>query len=311
MWAQELLPQKYKLYAGNLRREGGAGMSGQAYSIEMPQGWQSPVVIASPHSGSNYPKTFVSQSILDAKRLRSSEDAFVDLLFAAVPRLGMPLLAAKMPRAYVDLNRSSEELDPALIEGARRRGQNPRVASGLGVIPRVVSNGRAIYSGKITMQEARMRIDDYWFPYHTALQRLLDAAHTRFGEAILIDCHSMPHEAIVNCSPQREKRPEIVLGDRFGAAADGSIVDEIEAAFAEAGFRVARNSPFAGAYITQTYGRPFRQQHAIQVEIDRSLYMDEANIAPNAEFEAIRARLTQALQRISGLRKDQKPMAAE
>ena len=167
-------------------------MSGQAYSIEMPQGWQSPVVIASPHSGSNYPKTFVSQSILDAKRLRSSEDAFVDLLFAAAPRLGMPLLAAKMPRAYVDLNRSSEELDPALIEGARRRGQNPRVASGLGVIPRVVSNGRAIYSGKITMQEARMRIDDYWFPYHTALQRLLDAAHTRFGEAILIDCHSMP-----------------------------------------------------------------------------------------------------------------------
>lgn len=156
-----------------------------------------------------------------------------------------------------------------------------------------------------------MRIDDYWFPYHTALQRLLDAAHTRFGEAILIDCHSMPHEAIENCSPLREKRPEIVLGDRFGAAADGSIVDEVEAAFAEAGFRVARNSPFAGAYITQTYGRPFRQQHAIQVEIDRSLYMDEANIAPNAEFEAIRARLTQALQRISGLRKDQKPMAAE
>lgn len=308
---QELLPQKYKLYAGNLRQEGGVGMSGQAYSIEMPQGWQSPVVIASPHSGSNYPKTFVSQSILDANRLRSSEDAFVDQLFAAAPRLGMPLLTAKMPRAYVDLNRSSDELDPALIEGARRRGQNPRIASGLGVIPRVVANGREIYRGKIPMDEAVARIDDYWVPYHAALQRLLDASHTRFGRAILIDCHSMPHEAIESCSPRRERRPQIVLGDRFGAAADAAIVDQVEAAFAEVGFRVARNSPFAGAYITQTYGRPFRHQHAIQVEIDRSLYMHEADVAPNDGFDDVRARLTLALQRIAQLGEDLTPMAAE
>ncbi|MFY1707284.1 N-formylglutamate amidohydrolase [Tritonibacter scottomollicae] len=286
-------------------------MSRQAYSVEMPQMWQSPVVIASPHSGSNYLKTFVSQSVLDAKRLRSSEDAFVDQLFAVAPEFGMPMLTAQMPRAFVDLNRSSGELDPALIEGVRRRGQNPRVASGLGVIPRVVSNGRSIYRGKISMAEAQARIDQYWTPYHAALQQLLDASHARFGETILVDCHSMPHEAVEGVSPKRALRPEIVLGDRFGAAADGWIVDEIEAAFAEAGFRVARNAPFAGAYITQTYGRPARRQHAIQVEIDRSLYMDETDITPNAQFATVKAQLTRALSRVAILGSDRKPMAAE
>ncbi|OIQ27297.1 MAG: N-formylglutamate amidohydrolase [Alphaproteobacteria bacterium MedPE-SWcel] len=286
-------------------------MSGSAYSIEMPQVWRSPVVIASPHSGANYPQTFVEQSILDAKRLRSSEDAFVDGLFSAAPQLGMPMMTACVPRAFVDFNRSSDELDPALIEGVTRRGQNPRVASGLGVIPRVVSNGRTIYRGKIPLTEAHARINDYWLPYHAALQRLLDAARARFGETVLIDCHSMPHEAIEGVSVQRAHRPEIVLGDRFGAAAHGAIVDRVEAAFAAAGFRVARNSPFAGAYITQTYGRPSRGQHAVQVEIDRSLYMDEVNIRPNAQFEDVRARLTQALREIADQSCDSQPVAAE
>ncbi|NIZ15444.1 N-formylglutamate amidohydrolase [Phaeobacter sp. HF9A] len=287
-------------------------MVSQAYSIEMPQEWRSPVVIGSPHSGAYYPETFVSQSVLDAKRLRSSEDAFVDRLFSAAPELGMPLLTAKMPRAFVDLNRSHEELDPALIEGVRRRGQNPRVASGLGVIPRVVANGRTIYRGKMTLSEARARIEAYWTPYHRALQRLLDDSRRRFGTAILIDCHSMPHEAIEGTSPQRSQRPEIVLGDRFGAAAHGRIVDEVEAAFANAGFRVARNAPFAGAYITQTYGRPSRNQHAVQVEIDRSLYMNELEIEPNAQFCMVQTRLTQALRDISALGAEREgPMAAE
>ncbi|TNJ41069.1 N-formylglutamate amidohydrolase [Phaeobacter sp. B1627] len=286
-------------------------MSGSAYSIEMPQVWRSPVVIASPHSGANYPQAFVEQSILDAKRLRSSEDAFVDGLFSAAPQLGMPMLTARVPRAFVDFNRASDELDPALIEGVTRRGQNPRVASGLGVIPRVVSNGRTIYRGKIPLTEARARINQYWVPYHAALQRLLDAAHARFGETILIDCHSMPHEAVESVAMLRARRPEIVLGDRFGAAAQGAIVDRVEAAFASAGFRVARNSPFAGAYITQTYGRPSRGQHAVQVEIDRSLYMDEVHIRPNGQFEEVRARLTQALREIAEQGSDSQPMAAE
>ncbi|KUP92790.1 N-formylglutamate amidohydrolase [Tritonibacter horizontis] len=286
-------------------------MSAQAYSIEMPQEWQSSVVIASPHSGADYPKAFVEQSILDPKRLRSSEDAFVDALFSAAPDLGMPMLTARVPRAFVDFNRSCEELDPALIDGVKRRGQNPRVASGLGVIPRVVSNGRTIYRGKLSLAEARARIENYWQPYHAALQRLLDASRSRFGETILIDCHSMPHEAVEGVAMHRAQRPEIVLGDRFGAAADRKVMDRVEAAFAAAGFRVARNSPFAGAYITQTYGRPSRGQHAIQVEIDRSLYMDEANITPNEQFEAVRGRLTRALRDIADQGSECQPMAAE
>ena len=189
------------------------------YHLSNPDELRSAVVFASPHSGSDYTADFLTQSLLNEKTIRSSEDAFVDLLFDAVPDFGSPLLKAAAPRAFVDLNRSADELDPALISGARRHGYNPRVASGLGVIPRVVANGRAIYSGKISMAEATHRLDAFWRPYHAALQQLLDNAHAHFGQAILIDCHSMPHEAIDGVAKSSGKRPEIVLGDRFGAAA--------------------------------------------------------------------------------------------
>ena len=150
-----------------------------------------------------------------------------------------------------------------LIQGVRRSGHNPRIASGLGVIPRVVSNGRAIYAGKLSRSEADARISRYWHPYHAALQTLLNEAQRDFGQAILIDCHSMPHEAVDGVARSAPKRPDIVLGDRFGAAASGEIVDHIEAAFAAAGLTVTRNAPFAGAYIAQAYGRPSRGQHAV------------------------------------------------
>ncbi|EEE38377.1 N-formylglutamate amidohydrolase family protein [Rhodobacteraceae bacterium KLH11] len=243
--------------------------------------------------------------------IRSSEDAYVDQLFDSVSDFGAPLLAAAMPRAYLDLNRSADELDPALIQGARRHGHNPRVASGLGVIPRVVANGRAIYSGKLTMDEARLRIDTYWRPYHARLKSLLAESHEMFGQAILIDCHSMPHEAVSMSGGRGGVRPEIVLGDRFGAAASGVIVDQIEAAFAEAGLNVARNAPFAGAYVAQTYGRPNRHQHAIQIEIDRSLYMDEDAIQPNGNFQAFRNLLREVTAKIAGIGSDPVSLAAE
>ncbi|MFK7753407.1 MAG: N-formylglutamate amidohydrolase [Sedimentitalea sp.] len=263
-------------------------MSDAAYHLSQPAQCLSGVVFASPHSGSDYGRSFVRKSQLDEHTIRSSEDAFVDLLFASVPDFGAPFLKASAPRAYVDLNRSPDELDPALIEGARRQGHNPRIASGLGVIPRVVANGRAIYSGKITMAEAEQRIDTYWRPYHAALQHLLDVAHRSFGQAILIDCHSMPHEAMDGVARGAARRPEIVLGDRFGAAASADVVDQIEAAFASAGLVVTRNAPFAGAYVTQAYGRPSRNQHAVQIEIDRAVYMDERRIRPNRNFDAFR-----------------------
>lgn len=286
-------------------------MSDAAFTVISPKNLRSSVVFASPHSGADYPVSFLKASILDAQKIRSSEDAFVDRLFSAAPAFGAPLLKAIKPRAYLDLNRSPEELDPALIEGVARKGQNPRVASGLGVIPRVVAGGRAIYRGKIPLAEARMRIDCYWRPYHRALKALLDQAHNRFGEAILMDCHSMPHEALETMPVRGGLLPDVVLGDRFGAAASAEVMDRVEAAFVKVGLRVARNAPFAGAYITQTYGRPSRNQHAVQVEIDRSLYMDEAALLPNENFTALSEALTRVMAEITGQECDSRPMAAE
>ncbi len=134
----------------------------------------------------------------------------------------------------------------------------------------MVAGAARIYRGKLSLDEVQARIASHWRPYHDALQRLIAESHSRFGEAILIDCHSKPHEALDAISAPGQPRPDVVLGDRFGAAASASVVERIEAAFASAGLRVARNMPFAGAYITQTYGRPSRRQHAIQIEIDRA-----------------------------------------
>ncbi len=282
-----------------------------AYEVIHPDRNQSCMVFASPHSGRNYSFSFLRSTVLDDHTIRSSEDAFVDLLFNVAPQYGAPFLMAGAPRAYIDMNRACEELDPALIEGVRRQGHNPRVASGLGVIPRVVANGRAIYRDKITLEEAEKRIDTYWRPYHAMLQRLLDAAHRRHGQTVLVDCHSMPHEAMDGVALQGVKRPDVVLGDRFGAAASGDVVDRIEAAFTNAGFNVARNAPFAGAYITQAYGRPARGQHAVQIEMDRSLYMNEALVRPNGNFEDVQKALQSVVAEIAQIGQGRVPLAAE
>lgn len=282
-----------------------------AYSLFMPEIRTTSVVFASPHSGREYQWSFVRRTILDEKTLRSSEDAFVDKLFDAAPHYGAPLMAAIAPRAWIDVNRSSDELDPALIEGVKRTAHNPRVASGLGVVPRVVANGRSIYRGKITRAEATSRIEEYWKPWHEALITLMNDSESLFGEAILIDCHSMPHEAIETVSHSRGSRPEIVLGDRFGAAAGSDVVDRIEAALTDAGLRVARNAPFAGAFVTQNHGRPARNRHVVQVEIDRSLYMNEQKIRPNNNFTAFKSLIDDVVADVTEIGRASMPIAAE
>lgn len=286
-------------------------MPAQAYILDRPRELNSAVVFASPHSGNDYPDWFLQRSILNSRSIRSSEDAFVDRLFDAAPSFGAPFLKAGAPRAFIDYNRGADELDPALIAGIRWSGNNPRVASGLGVIPRVVSNARPIYRGKLSVAEAKSRLHSYWHPYHSALQSLLDDSRALFGRAILVDCHSMPHEALEHVRTKSGKRPDIVLGDRFGASADGDIVDMIEAAFVSAGFVVSRNAPFAGAFVTQHYGRPSRRQHAIQVEIDRALYMDERRIAPNARFDTFRDVLNGVISQIVEVGRPTQRLAAE
>lgn len=262
-----------------------------AYRLTVPESFRGGVVFSSPHSGAYYPDHFLADSQLDAVTLRSSEDAFVDRLFSDAPALGAPLIAATMPRAYVDLNRAASEIDPAMVETVQRQPNNPRVAAGLGVIPRVVSEGRVIRSGKISLEAAKERIGRFHQPYHRRLSELMEAAKLRAGEAILYDCHSMPHEALRGYSWKGNDLPHIVLGDRFGSSCSAWVMKHAVAVFEAAGFKVACNTPFAGGYITQTYGQPQRGWHCLQIEIDRSLYMDERSIQPRPDLDILRARI--------------------
>lgn len=270
----------------------------KAYHLYEPSTWRSPFIFSSPHSGSHYYPSFLKQSSLSKNAIRSSEDAFVDELFFGAVQLGMPLIAACAPRAFVDMNRSDDELDPALITGILKHKPTPYIFAGLGVIPRVVTKARAIYTGKITHQEAQERINTYWRPYHHTLQKLTQEAHERWGESILLDCHSMPFEALTCAFGDKAHYPDIVLGDRHGTSASQKVTDKIETAFQSAGFYVARNTPFSGAYITEFYGKPNQRYHAVQIEINRSLYMNETTIETSADFEHIKMLITNVIQKI-------------
>lgn len=282
----------------------------EPFQISRPSVQTLPFVFASGHSGRNYPDRLIAESRLDALMLRRSEDAFVDELFAGVAGLGAPMIAARFPRAFLDVNRAASELDPAMFDGTlgiRVDAANARVNAGLGVIPRVVRDGAEIYAGKLSTAEAIDRIARLHEPYHAALARLIDETLHRFGVAILIDCHSMPSAGSV---------PDIVLGDRFGASASAQVTRLAESSFERLGFSVARNTPYAGGYTTHLYGRRDDGVHALQIEINRALYLNEHSIAPGADFELVQSRLGQALQSlmaidVGGLRRDSTPLAAE
>jgi N-formylglutamate amidohydrolase len=268
----------------------------------LPERITTPVVFASPHSGRVYPEDLLRRAALQGTALRSSEDAYVDLLLAAAPDHGAALITTEVPRAYVDFNRAETELDPALISGAPRQPGNPRVASGLGVIARVVAQGRPLYRGPLTLAEAEARIARCWRPYHAALAGLLADQRARFGRALLIDVHSMPHEALGGTTVGRHgQRPDIVLGDRHGAACRPGILAAVESVLMAEGLRVARNAPFAGAYTAQTYGRPADGFEVVQIEIDRRLYLDEGRVQPGpgfGHFSGVMARVVASLAQL-------------
>lgn len=271
------------------------------FDLDRPAAWRSGVIIASPHSGCDYPDWFLSESRLDRHVLRSSEDAFVDRLIAPARALGAVVLTARVPRSVVDLNRAPDEIDPLAVAGPAPAVLGPRIVAGLGVIPRVVAQGRAIRDRPIEPAEAERRIARLWRPYHAALAGLIAEARARFGGAILIDMHSMPRDAL---SHLPRPRPDFVLGDLHGASASARVSQAVARAIAAEGFRLRRNAPFAGAYIAAAYGRPSRNVHVIQLEIDRSLYMDEARIEPRADFDAFAGRVRGVLARLVRLRPD-------
>jgi N-formylglutamate amidohydrolase len=251
-----------------------------------------PLVFASPHSGRLYPDDMMAAAALDAQSIRRSEDAYVDDLIAGAADFGVATITARYARAYIDLNREAFELDPGMFadelpEFARAR--TARVAAGLGAIARVVSEGQEIYARKLTFAEARGRIDGAHRPYHQTLGALIAEAHAAHGFAILVDWHSMP--AAAARTGGRDRSCDIVLGDRFGAACAGVLPARVERELEALGYRVARNTPYAGGYTTEHYGRPSRRVHALQIEINRALYLDEATLIPTAGFETLKADL--------------------
>ncbi len=234
-----------------------------------------PLVFDSPHSGSRYPSAFLAAARLDPLTLRRSEDAFVDELFLPCVGLGAPLLRAHFPRAYLDVNREPFELDPRMFDGALPDYANTRslrVAAGLGTIPRVVGDAQPIYRGRTPVAEALARIAALHRPYHQRLAGLVERTRARFGLAILVDCHSMPSTLA------EAGALDIVLGDRFGASAAPWAVEALEQTLVARGYRVRRNKPYAGGYITEHYGSPAAGRHAVQIEVNRALYMDETRM---------------------------------
>lgn len=281
------------------------------FRLDRPARQTVPFLFASPHSGRTYPEALLARTRLDALTLRRSEDAFVDELFAGAVGLGAPLLSAQFPRAFLDVNRAAAELDAGMFNGALDvpvDAPSPRVAAGLGVIPRIVRDGAEIYRGKLETAEADTRLDQLYRPYHQALAALVTETCARFGVAVLVDCHSMPSALSV---------PDIVLGDRYGASAAAAVTARAEAAFARQGFSVARNTPYAGGHTTAQYGKPQNGVHALQIEINRALYLDEDRIAKKPAFDSIRIRLTRAMEYLTAMPTaqiggpDQLPEAAE
>ena len=258
-----------------------------------------PLVIASPHSGADYPDDLIASARLDRLTLRRSEDCFVDEIFAAAPQLGAPLLAARFPRAYLDVNREAWELDPAMFADALPgfvNARSPRVRLGLGTIAKIVASGEEIYARKLRFAEARQRIEALYHPYHQVLHRLLDETEAAFGGYLLIDCHSMPSAA-----GGPHDGADIVLGDCHGAACAPRIVETARAFLAQRNFAVALNAPYAGGFTTSHYGHPRRARHALQIELSRALYMDERSYRRKPGFDRLAGEMTALMRELGRL----------
>jgi N-formylglutamate amidohydrolase len=274
------------------------------HSLHMPPRWRAGILFNSPHSGLDYSADFMNASCLPLELLRKSEDFAVNLLVAGVIDQGIPLLEAHFPRAFVDLNREAYELDAHMFHQALPAYANPhspRVSNGLGTIPKIAGS-RPIYEGKIDLDEALMRIESLYRPYHRDLKTILTAARHQFGEAVLIDCHSMPSKAT---------NADIVLGDHYGRSAAPSLVALLEDEFTARGYHVTRNMPYAGGFITQHYGAPRSGIHAIQIEINRGLYMDEDNFTLKDEYEALQQDITEIAATLRDYLGHEMRMAAE
>ncbi len=268
------------------------------FDIHAPPVVLSPYVFCSPHSGRVYPAAFVAASQLSPHALRKSEDCYVDELFSDVAALGAPLLSARFPRAYIDVNREPYELDPDLFNEPLppfANTQSVRVVGGLGTIARIVADAEEIYRERLSVAEGLERIERLYKPFHAALAGLLEQARRNCGVAILVDCHSMPS---TTANLGHGGRPDFVLGDRFGVSCDQKLVRRLRELLTEAGYTVHLNRPYAGGFITEHYGKPARGFHAVQIEINRGLYMNELTFQRSPGFSRLREDLACVMARL-------------
>jgi N-formylglutamate amidohydrolase len=245
------------------------------FEIAEPATWRAPIIFNSPHSGSVYPPDFLKASRIDIAGLRRSEDSFMDELIGGLSQRGFPTVAVNFPRSYVDVNREPYELDPRMFAGRLPSFANTRsmrVAGGLGTIPRVVGDGQEIYRERLSVDDALARIEALYKPYHRALRRLINKAHQTFGTVVLVDCHSMPS---IGVSRDEPRRPDVVIGDRYGTSCAALLPDMVEETMRRLGYSVGRNKPYAGGFITEHYGNPASGLHTVQLEVNRAVYMDE------------------------------------
>ena len=270
------------------------------FRIVRPRNRDSAVLVASPHSGRTYPTAFVAASRLDPHSLRRSEDCFVDELFGGAPDCGAPLLAADFPRAYCDVNREPWELDPAMFSDKLPPWCNtrtPRINAGFGTIARLVGSGQPIYAEKLPFAEAEARIRSCWQPYHDALSALIAETRSSFSRCVLLDCHSMPTAGSGN---DARHEPDFVLGDAHGTSCDPVLSGVVQRFLEQAGYRVRRNDPYAGGYVTRHYGRPRHGVHALQIEISRSLYLDQTRYLKLPGFDRLCELMSGLLRALSG-----------
>lgn len=268
------------------------------FEILEPAACRGPVLFNSPHSGATYPRAFLLQCRLEIGTLRRSEDSFVDELMAGVVAHGYPLMRAHFPRCFIDVNREPYELDPRMFDGRLPSFANTRsmrVAGGLGTVARVVGDAQEIYDRRIPVDDALARIETLYKPYHRALRRLFTTLHREFGAAVLVDCHSMPSNAGAR---DERPRPEFVLGDRYGTSCAGIVADVAEQALRDLGYGVSRNKPYAGGFITEHYGNPAAGLHALQLEINRALYMDERRYQRTPNFSRLAADMEVLARRL-------------
>ena len=277
-------------------------------NLVRPQAWRAPLIVASPHSGHHYPEAFLASTGLTRQELRLSEDCYVDELVGAAPEIGAPLLAALFPRSFCDVNREPLELDPGMFADrlpAAANTASPRVAAGLGVVPRLGANDREIYRHKLTFAEVEARIARYYRPYHATLNALCDEAVAQFGACLVLDCHSMPSAGGWHERDQRQLagtgqgRVDFVLGDCFGASCAPAVSAAIDAFLRAGGANMRRNSPYSGGYVTQHYGRPATGIHVLQIEINRALYVNEHSLERSAGFAAVQATMTGLLNMLA------------